>query len=112
MKSIADFVASRVQTETKFLVCAPVDNALFVQYLKDTSTGLVDEVKHVLIVGEGDELPENSLTFILLLFQFKHKLVKLLLKRLICVVDAELLKCIYFECLKAKNIKNTCKMMQ
>lgn len=44
-----------------------------------------------------NELPLNTLAFILLLFQNKHVMVEELLKFLICQVDTKLLKCVHLK---------------
>mmetsp|Transcript_3892 Transcript_3892/g.8720 ORF Transcript_3892/g.8720 Transcript_3892/m.8720 type:complete len:243 (+) Transcript_3892:4178-4906(+) len=79
VKTWTHAITNRVKAETKFLIRAPIDNTLLIQNLKNARAGFVNKIQHILIVREGDELPKDALTFILLLFEFENKLVELLL---------------------------------
>lgn len=91
METITDLVTERIETHTEFLVTTPVDHTLFIQDLKDTSSRFINEVQHILVIWEGDELPKDSLAFIFLLLEFEHEFVELLLQSLIGVVNTELI---------------------
>ena len=49
------------------------------------------------VKAKVNELPLNALTFVLLLLQNKHVMVKELLKFLICQVDTKLLKWVHLK---------------
>ena len=59
----------------------------------------------MLIVLEWDALPLNALLLVLFLLQSEHVLIELLLKLLVCVVDAELLKGVLIKNLEAEDVK-------
>lgn len=61
-----------------------------------------------LVVRELNVTPVDALAPVLLLLHLEHKLVKLLLQRLVGIVDAQLLKVVVLEVLEAKNVKHTC----
>ena len=63
----------------------------------------------MLVVFERDALPLNALLLVLFLLKCKHVLIKLLLKLLICVVDAQLFERILGEDLETKDIKQADK---
>ena len=67
----------------------------------------INQVKDILIVGEGDELPKDTLAFILILLKLEDILVELLLECLVGVVDTNLLKAVGLKRFKAKDIKDT-----
>jgi len=69
----------------------------------------VDEVEHVLVVGEGDELPQDPLPLVLVLLELEDVPVELLLERLVGVVDAELLEVVLLECLEAEDVEDACR---
>jgi len=63
------------------------------------------EVDGVLVILEVDSLPFNSFLLILVLLQSEHVLIELLLKLLVGVVNAQLLKTIFGENFKSKDIE-------
>mmetsp|Transcript_27543 Transcript_27543/g.45779 ORF Transcript_27543/g.45779 Transcript_27543/m.45779 type:complete len:217 (-) Transcript_27543:365-1015(-) len=100
-------VATGIQISGELLVGTLWQDTLFVQKCDDSSVLLVDEVKHVLIVREGNKFPQNSLLFVLLLLQLEHVLIELLLQSFVGVVDANLFKVVDIERLETKDIENT-----
>lgn len=58
----------------------------------------------MLVIFERDALPLDALLLILFLLKREHVLIELLLKLLICVVDAQLFKRILCEDLETKDI--------
>ena len=66
----------------------------------------IDEVEHVLVVREGDELPEDTLALVLILLELEDVFVELLLQSLVGAVDADLLEVVHFEDFAAKNIQD------
>ena len=63
----------------------------------------------MLVVFERDALPLDAFLLVLFLLQREHVLIELLLKLLICVVDAQLFERILGEDLETKNIKQADK---
>ena len=63
----------------------------------------------MLVVFERDALPLDAFLLVLFLLQREHVLIELLLKLLICVVDAQLLERVLREDLKTKDIKQADK---
>ena len=63
----------------------------------------------MLVVFERDALPLDTFLLVLFLLQREHVLIELLLKLLICVVDAQLLERVLREDLKTKDIKQADK---
>ena len=59
----------------------------------------------MLVVFESDALPLDALLLVLLLLQGEHVLVELLLKLLVGVVDAQLLKRVLRENLESKDVQ-------
>jgi hypothetical protein len=68
---------------------------------------LVNQIQHVLIVGERNEFSHNAFFFVFFLFQLEHVTIELLLQGLVRVVDAKLFKAIDLEGFKAKNVEQT-----
>ena len=52
----------------------------------------IDEIENVLVVGEGDELPEDTLALVLIMLELEDVFVELLLQSLVGAVDADLLE--------------------
>ncbi len=70
-------------------------------------TYLLNEVDGGLQVqAKVNELPVDPFLAVLLLFQHKHVVVEELLKSLVGVVDAQLLKRVHREDLKASNVEH------
>ena len=63
----------------------------------------------MLVVFERDALPLDAFLLVLFLLQREHVLIELLLKLLICIVDAQLLERVLREDLKTKDIKQADK---
>lgn len=59
----------------------------------------------MLVVHELNRLPRNTFLHVLLLLQLEHVRVKLLLKFLVGVVNAELLKGVLCEYFEAKDVE-------
>lgn len=68
---------------------------------------MFEQVYAFLVIHEFNLRPLHFLLAVLFLFHSEHVLVELLLKFLIGIVDAKLLKGILFEDLKAKDIQET-----
>jgi len=85
-------VALGVEVASKLLVGGSGDDALFIQKCKDASVLAINEIKNVLIIRERNELPKDALAFVFILLQLEHVLVELLLKSLVGVINANLLK--------------------
>lgn len=58
-------VALRVQVPREFLIVRLWNDALLVKEREYARVLAIDEVEDVLIVGEGDELPQDALAFVL-----------------------------------------------
>jgi hypothetical protein len=58
-------VALGVQVPRELLIIRFWHNTLLVEEREYSRVLAIDEVKDVLIVGEGDELPQDALTFVL-----------------------------------------------
>mmetsp|Transcript_22306 Transcript_22306/g.46370 ORF Transcript_22306/g.46370 Transcript_22306/m.46370 type:complete len:248 (+) Transcript_22306:3960-4703(+) len=101
------FVAFGIEVSCEFLVSGLGNDALFVQQRQDASVFAIDQVEDVLIVGEGDKFPQDSLTLIFVLFQLEHIFVELLLQCLIGVIDANLLKIVDFKSLESEDIQHS-----
>mmetsp|Transcript_10299 Transcript_10299/g.25211 ORF Transcript_10299/g.25211 Transcript_10299/m.25211 type:complete len:288 (-) Transcript_10299:871-1734(-) len=106
VKPWARVIADRVKAQAELLVRSPIHNALFVQNLKYACAGLINKIEHVLVVWKWNELPQYTLAFVFLLLEFEHEFVKLLLQRLVGVVDAKLLECVDLECLEAEDVED------
>lgn len=62
-----------------------------------------NEVNDWLVVLKLDVLPFNLLLYVFFLLQLENVLIEEVLKRLICIVDAKLLKTIVMEVLRGKK---------
>ena len=51
------FITLGIQVSCKLLIIRSWDDALLVQQCKDAGMLPIDQVQHVLVIGEGDELP-------------------------------------------------------
>ena len=111
VESVRDLVTRRIERQRKLLVGSPVDNTLLIEDLEDSSGRLVNQIEHILVVWEWNELPQDTLPLVLLLLQLENESVELLgrkkdvsvekrhtikseptylLQRFICVINAEL----------------------
>mmetsp|Transcript_7786 Transcript_7786/g.19280 ORF Transcript_7786/g.19280 Transcript_7786/m.19280 type:complete len:223 (-) Transcript_7786:1480-2148(-) len=100
-------VASGIQIASKFVVCALWQHALLVEKGHDSGVLNIDQIQHVLIVRELNELPHDPFLFVLLLFQLEHVSIELLLECLVGVVDAKLFEGIVFEGFESEYIQDT-----
>mmetsp|Transcript_24017 Transcript_24017/g.69012 ORF Transcript_24017/g.69012 Transcript_24017/m.69012 type:complete len:722 (-) Transcript_24017:1240-3405(-) len=99
-------VAAGIQVPRKLLIGRLGNDALLVKQGKDARMLHIDQIQNVLVVREGNELPQNALLFVFLLLHLEHELVELLLERLIGVVDAQLLKVVDLEGFEAEDIQH------
>ena len=89
-----------------FICSSGLQHKLFVQNLENRwSSVFLNHVDSMLIIFERDTLPLYTLLLVLFLLQSKHVLVELLLKLLVCIVDAQLLEWILSKDLESKNIE-------
>ena len=63
-------------------------SALIIQDAQDARSTLVYEVQNILILGELDETPLYTFTFIFCLLILQNKRIELLLECFVAVVDA------------------------
>ena len=75
--------------------------ALLIQEIQDAQRLALYEVQHILIVYKLDVGPVNLLSLVLSLLHLEDVLVEVLLELLIGQIDAELLKVVLLEALKA-----------
>ena len=100
-------VTPAVQVPCELLVVAAGQDALLVEKRQHSRVFHINEIQNVLVVGERDEFPQDTLPFVFLLLNLEHILVELLLQSLVRVVDTELLKVVHLERLKAENVQHT-----
>mmetsp|Transcript_49856 Transcript_49856/g.106023 ORF Transcript_49856/g.106023 Transcript_49856/m.106023 type:complete len:479 (-) Transcript_49856:2004-3440(-) len=99
-------VALGVEVPRELVVVGSRNDALLVQQRQDACVLPVDEVEHVLVVREGDELPQYALSLVLVLLELEDVLVELLLQGLVGVVDADLLEVVHLEGLEAEDVQH------
>lgn len=76
-------------------------------FLRHCLTNLLNEFNgRKQVKSKVDEVPLNALTFVLLLLQNEHVVVKELLKLLVCQVNAQLLKGVELEKRAIQNARN------
>ena len=78
VESVRDLVTRRIERQRKLLVGSPVDNTLLIEDLEDSSGRLVNQIEHILVVWEWNELPQDTLPLVLLLLQLENESVELL----------------------------------
>mmetsp|Transcript_12675 Transcript_12675/g.30129 ORF Transcript_12675/g.30129 Transcript_12675/m.30129 type:complete len:281 (-) Transcript_12675:535-1377(-) len=81
-------VAAGVQVPRELLIGRLGNNALLVKQGKDARMLHINQIQNVLVVREGNELPQDALLLVFFLLHLEHELVELLLECLIGVVDA------------------------
>ena len=79
--------------------------------MKYTNRLLGQHVDDGLIVHKVDWIPFNLLLCIFSLLHFKNVLVEKILQIFICIVDAKLLKTIFWKIFKSKNVQNGNKVL-
>ena len=70
---------------------------------------MLNQVNSTLIIYKFNLLPFDVFLSVLFLFHSEHVLIELLLKFFIGIVNAKLLKAIFFKDFKSKDVKETDK---
>ena len=92
--------------EEAFVVASGSEHKLFVKHFKDRwLLNMFDQINRLVVVLEFNVRPVDTFFRVLFLFFSKHVLVELLLQFFVCVVDAQLLKSVFLENLKSKDVQ-------
>ena len=81
--------------------------ALFINECNDVEWLCSKKVQNFLVVFKLNVFPFDALPVVLSLFQLEDVVHEELLKVFIAEVDAQLLKAVYFKCLKSKYVQDS-----
>ena len=92
-------------SEETFIIASCTEHELLVKHLKQGwLLDVFNQLNGLVIVFEFNAAPVDAFFSVLLLFFCEHVLIELLLQLFVCIVYVQLLKAIFSENLKSKNV--------